>query len=130
MLRRAFLVWLAMVGLAVVNGAFRVGVLEARLGETLAHVVSTGLLCGLILLLAWLAIGWIAPLGARSALAIGLLWIGYTVVFEFGFGHYVARKPWTDLLADYDLAHGRVWLLVLLTTGAAPYLAGRWRRLL
>jgi hypothetical protein len=130
MLRRALVVWLAMVGLAVVNGAFRVGVLEPRMGEAAAHVVSTGLLCGVILLLAWLAIDWVAPRGARSALAIGVLWIGCTVAFEFGFGHYVTRKSWSELLADYDLAHGRVWLFVLLTTGAAPYLAGRWRRLL
>jgi hypothetical protein len=43
--------------------------------------------------------------------------------FEFGFGHYVLGTPWAELLADYDLSRGRIWVLVPIATAAAPALA-------
>jgi glyoxylase-like metal-dependent hydrolase (beta-lactamase superfamily II) len=48
-----------------------------------------------------------------------------TVAFEFGFGHFIAGKSWDDLRADYDVFRGRLWVLVLLTTTVAPYLAAQ-----
>ena len=35
-----------------------------------------------------------------------------TVLFEFGLGHYVLRSLWSELLANYNLADGRIWVLV------------------
>ena len=35
------------------------------------------------------------------------------MLFELGFGHWVAGHPWSRLLADYDLLAGRIWVLVL-----------------
>lgn len=64
-----------------------------------------------------------------DAIAIGLLWVVLTVAFEFGFGHYGAHKPWPELLADYKLARGRIWVLVLVTIVAAPYVTARLRDL-
>jgi apolipoprotein N-acyltransferase len=51
-----------------------------------------------------------------------------TVGFELGFGHYVAGHPWSDLVADYDLASGRLWVLIPAWTALAPYLLYRLRR--
>jgi hypothetical protein len=48
-----------------------------------------------------------------------------TVLFEFGFGHYVMGTPWHVLVADYNLLAGRVWLLVPLSMAAFPLLFGR-----
>ena len=39
---------------------------------------------------------------------IGLFWVTITVVFEFGFGHYVVKHSWEHLIADYNLLKGRV----------------------
>jgi len=36
--------------------------------------------------------------------------------------HYVAKCPWRDLLHDYNLFAGRVWLVVLVWVTIAPYL--------
>lgn len=45
------------------------------------------------------------------------------MLFELGFGHWVAGHPWQRLLADYDLAAGRVWALVLLWVALTPLAA-------
>jgi hypothetical protein len=44
-------------------------------------------------------------------------------------GHYVLGAPWPRLLADYDVIHGRIWILVLITTVTAPAIAARARGL-
>lgn len=130
MLLRAVVTWFGLAVLAIGNGVFREAVISPRLGPPGAHVVSTLTLCGLILLLTWIAVPWIAPATGADARRIGLLWLVMTVAFEFGFGRLVAGKPWNVLLADYDLTAGRIWILVLLTTAAAPWLAARVRDIL
>ena len=123
---KASSVWLAMLVLAVANGALRVAVLIPRLGEPAGHVISTLVLSALIAALTWATIRWVAPPSKSGALAIGALWVTLTLAFEFGFGRLVAHRSWAELLADYDVAKGRIWILVLLTTGVAPYVAARF----
>jgi hypothetical protein len=125
--RRALLVWILLVGLAILNGAAREVVLSPRLGAAAGHVVSSILLAGLIALTAWLKIRWIAPGTVRRAWAVGVLWLSLTVAFEFLAGHYVFGHPWPRLLADYDILRGRVWLLILATALVAPAWAWRTR---
>ena len=57
-------------------------------------------------------------------LLIGAFWTILTILFEFGFGHYVIGHSWSKLFADYNILKGRVWSLVLLTTFIAPSLIG------
>jgi hypothetical protein len=128
MLLRAGIVWLGLLGLAVVNGAFRQVVLIPATGVALAHILSTVMLCSVILLLAAMTIRWIGPRDGREAWLAGALWFGLTVAFEFLAGHYLFGTPWDVLLADYDVLQGRVWVLVLLTTTAAPWWALRRTR--
>jgi hypothetical protein len=127
MWRRALLVWVLLVGLAILNGAARETVLSPRLGPAVGHLASSVLLAGLIALTAWLSILWIAPGTARRAWTVGALWLSLTVAFEFLAGHYVFGHPWPRLLADYDILQGRVWLLVLVATLVTPSWA--WRAL-
>ena len=127
MWRRALLVWVLLVGLAILNGAARETVLSPRLGPAVGHLASSVLLAGLIALTAWLSILWIAPGTARRAWAVGALWLSLTVAFEFLAGHYVFGHPWPRLLADYDILQGRVWLLVLVATLVTPIWAWRAR---
>lgn len=127
MLIRALLAWLVLLALAVVNGAAREAWLIPRIGGSAGHAVSSLSLSALILLLSWLTIGWINPATARDAFLIGLVWLALTLAFEFLAGHYVFRKPWTELLADYDILSGRMWVLVLVTTTLAPLLTANLR---
>ena len=121
---RAIIVWFGILGLAAVNGALRDLVAAPRLGDTVARALSTVILCALILLVTRSTIRWIGPRSAREALAIGALWFGLTLVFEFGSGLY-AGKTWSVMLEDYDVLRGRLWVLVPVVTFLAPLCARR-----
>jgi ABC-type Fe3+ transport system permease subunit len=44
-----------------------------------------------------------------------------TVAFEVGVFHFIVGHPMSVLLADYDLAAGRLWPLVLITELVTPW---------
>jgi len=127
MILRALDIWFILLVLAIANGTFRAAVLIPRVGERAGHIISTVLLSILILLTAWLTIEWIHPATFYAAVLVGIVWLGLTVLFEFGAGHFVFHQPWERLIADYDLTKGRIWVLVLIVTVKAPALAA-WAR--
>jgi len=120
MTSRALAVWCLLLVLAVLNGGVRDTWLSPRLGDPIGRAISTLLLCGLILLATRLTIGWIRPTSRGAAVEVGVLWVALTLAFEFGVGHYGFGKPWPELLADYDLRRGRIWIAVLVVTLLAP----------
>jgi hypothetical protein len=130
MTRRAFLVWWVFVPIAILNGAIRDLWIAPETGAAAAHVISTVTLC--LAILAWtsMTIWWVRPVDARAVARIGAIWLVLTLAFEFLAGHYVFRTPWSQLLADYDLIRGRVWIAVPITTALAPWLAVRLRHVL
>lgn len=130
MLLRSLAVWLGLVALAVANGSLRTLVLNPRLGERAGHIISTLLLCLLVLAAASLTIRWIGPSSRADLLGVGGFWLALTIAFEFLAGHYLFRNPWSKLLADYNLLQGRIWVLALITTFLAPWLAAWMRGLL
>jgi hypothetical protein len=97
------------------------------LGEQTGRALSPLLLAVLVVVVAWLSVRWIRPLGRRGAWPVGLFWLGLTLAFEFLAGHYLFGDPWERLLAEYNVAQGRLWLLVPVTTLIAPVLAERLR---
>ncbi|MFL5517111.1 MAG: hypothetical protein ACJ8DJ_13190 [Gemmatimonadales bacterium] len=129
MLSRSLAVWLGILVLASVNGALRDLVLAPRLGDTPARALSTVILCGLVLLVTWWSVAWIGPRSRSDAITIGVLWVVCTLGFEFLAGHYLFRKAWAELLADYDLRRGRIWIAALVVTFAAPWWMARARGL-
>lgn len=126
---RAIIIWFLLSVVAVLNGILRNSFITPNTGEYTGHVVSTMTLCVLIYLLTWLLIRWIGPDSCCDAIFIGLLWILMTVSFEFLAGHYLFGNPWERLLADYNIARGRVWVFVLITTLVAPVCTARIRKL-
>ncbi len=127
MFLRSFFVWFVLLVLAVLNGTFRQAVLLPRFGDGPAHALSTVLLCILIFTVSWFSVDYLRVETTREAWLVGLLWLGLTVAFEFMAGHYLFGNPWPKLLADYNLARGRIWVLVLLTDLLAP-LGAFWLR--
>ena len=127
MLFRAIVVWFGILVLAVLNGGFRDNVLVPRMGETPGRALSSISLSVLILLTTWLTIRWIHPVAVSEAWSVGGLWLAFTLAFEFLAGHFLMKKAWAELLVDYNLVRGRIWVLVLLTTLIAPALVYRWR---
>ncbi len=127
-LRTATVFWCLLCAAAIANGALRELWLAPHLGAA-AHAVSTLLLCGAIGLAALLYARREGPTqGARGMWATGLYWMCLTVAFEFLFGHYVAGHSWRHLLGEYDLAAGRIWVLVPAALALGPRLALWWQR--
>ena len=128
MLARAGAVWFGIMLMAILNGAFRDVMLTPRLGDLGARAVSCLTLASVIVIVTWISLPWIRPISTADAWRIGSMWLTMTLIFEFGAGHYVFGTPWTALLADYKILAGRLWILVLIATLAAPamvYLAAR-----
>jgi hypothetical protein len=112
--------WLGGVVIGVANGVLREATYGKRLSEGWAHQVSGLSAVGAFAFyFRLLQRRWPIP-SARDALRIGLAWLVLTVGFEFGFGRLVAKQSWDELLADYDLPHGRTWPLVLAWIAAGP----------
>jgi hypothetical protein len=123
MIPRTVVIWLVLLGLAILNGGVREAVLVPRFGREVGQAASTILLSVLILLVGWLSIPWIDPRSLQDAWTIGILWVALTLAFEFLAGHFVFGKPWNELLADYNLLAGRIWVLVLIVTLMTPVVA-------
>lgn len=126
---KALLFWFLLMVLAIANGTVRVKFIIPYTGLTAGLAISTLMLCGLILLATWLGIRWLGPATAPQAWAIGLCWLGLTLGFEFGAGHFLFKKPWSELLLDYDLTRGRIWVLVPAVTALAPWWMAKLRGL-
>ena len=117
--------WLMIIPLAVLNGALRDFALRSLLGWY-ALPVSGVLLCGMILLLAWLRVPRFVRGGSRQLALAGVVWAVLAVIFECMLGIALNRQ-WVDLAAAYDVSSGNLWLLVVVCVGCAPWLAARMR---
>jgi hypothetical protein len=82
--------------LGIVNGAIREFAYKDRLGQRQASRLSALTLVSLLALyFGLLQRCW--PLATtRDALSIGAIWGAMTVIFEFGFGHYVNGNSWEE----------------------------------
>ena len=117
--------WGLLLLLAIANGAFREMVLTPRCGALRAHRASTILLAALILVATRVMMPWLALTGRGAPWGVGAAWLALTLAFEFGAGRYLFRRSWPQLLTDYDLSQGRIWIVIPVTTLVAPWLMSR-----
>jgi uncharacterized BrkB/YihY/UPF0761 family membrane protein len=119
-LRRWVVAWVGAAGVGIVNGALRELAYKDRVGDSKANRISVATLVALLALY-FSVLQRRSPLATkRDALSIGAIWVVLTVLFEFGFGHYVDGDSWEELFANYDMTEGNLWVLVLLWIGAGP----------
>ena len=130
MVRRSLAAWLLMLLMASVNGAIRGALFIPLMGDVAGRAVSTLMLCALVLLLTYLTIRWIHPRSGSEAWVVGGLWVALTLAFEFLAGHFLFGNPWSQLLEDYNVLRGRIWILALITIAGAPSACARLRGLL
>jgi hypothetical protein len=121
MLAKYLLAWILLAVVAIANGVLRQTTYGRIMPELAAHQVST-----LTAIIATGAVVWwlnqVWPIdSSRQAWTIGLAWLLATIIFEFGFGLYVAGHSWSRLLGDYDIVRGRVWIIFLLWLTTIPY---------
>ncbi|SFM70155.1 hypothetical protein SAMN04487963_3419 [Marinobacter zhejiangensis] len=111
-------VWLLIAVLAVLNGFLREAILQPLLGARLALPVSGVALALIVLIVTFVCFRWLAG----PYWLIGIQWVVMTLLFEFGFGHYVAGKSWPELLQTFNVLRGDLFVLVLLVSLIAPRL--------
>lgn len=122
MLTRYLLCWFLLAIIAVANGVIREATYARYVSERTAHQISTA--TGILLtgLLVWF-LSRIWPIeSSGQAWLIGFCWLLGTIAFEFGFGRLVVGHSWADLVADYNIFRGRVWLLFLAWVAVMPYM--------
>jgi hypothetical protein len=118
---------LAILVLAVLNGALRDQMIIPVIGSLGGLVASGTILSVCIFLVAFVAAPWYGPLASRQWLLVGLFWFVLTLVFEFSFGRFVQHKTWVELFDAYAFREGNIWPIVLLATFASPWFAARLR---
>jgi hypothetical protein len=82
MLVRAGAVWLAIMLIAILNGAARDILLVPRLGDLVARALSCLTLATLIVVVTWVSLRWIHPASLGDAWTIGVMWLAMTLTFE------------------------------------------------
>jgi len=122
----ALLTWVLVALCAITNGAFRAFVLQPVFGETVARMISCFMLITILLLISYYSLDRTKlRFSDEELLVIGAMWLALTLLFEFGWGHFVIGRSWDELLVDYDILKGRLWVLVLMFTLLAPLITGR-----
>jgi hypothetical protein len=111
-----------MIFLGIFNGVLREFTYGKQIDELHAHQVSTAIGMFLFGLYIWMLTHLWSLESAQQAIAIGVIWLVLTVLFEFTFGHFVAGHSWRRLLKDYNILAGRVWSVVLIWIAIAPWL--------
>jgi hypothetical protein len=109
-LARYLLAWLPMIAIAVANGALRQAWFLPRFGDAVARQLSTLSLLTLFAIYMGTVFKFWPLASARLALGVGIAWLALTLAFEFGLGYLVSRLTWRQMLAEYDLSSGRLWI--------------------
>jgi hypothetical protein len=121
MIRRAVVTWALMIPIAILNGTIRNAVVEPVVGELPAHQISVVTGSGAFFALVfWKWHTHVDRMDERQLARMGVAWLAGTVLFEFGFGHFVAGNSWQSLLHDYNIAAGRMWPVFLLVVMLSP----------
>jgi hypothetical protein len=96
---------------------------EPRWGELRAHQIgmSTRIVC--IFILAYLLLRYAEKYETKDLVQIGFLWLGLTLVFEWG-GSFMIRRPVHEIVAGWNVTKGYMWPYVLLAYFSANLIVG------
>jgi len=123
-------IWFMLFIIAIVNAAIREKVLAPTIGPGFALPVSGLLLSMLILFAAFLSMPFLGSLEGKMYILVGVVWLLFTLSFEFLFGHFVAGKPWPEIMQVFNIKKGDLFVVALLTTLISPWLSAKLRGLI
>ncbi len=113
--RQAFLSWIAFILVECLLGAFRQKVLEPRFSMIAVEIFGlvTGICVACIVAYWFLHKGWF-PAQRPKLYGIGILWIVFTIVFEFLFFSLVMGHERSVVIDAYRMDQGRLFVLGLI----------------
>jgi hypothetical protein len=123
---RYVVAWILMVFIAIANGALRQLTFAKTMSEARAHQLST--LTGSVVIGAfiWFIVQTYPPSSNSQALSIGLVWGVSTIIFETFMGLFFQHRSVREILHEYNVFAGRVWLLFLIWLIVAPLIFYRF----
>lgn len=113
----AFLIWVMIIPIAIINGGFREYVL-IKLGG-LALPLSGIILSSCIFIVAYLLVPKIKNCVKRDYIFFGVMWFVLTNLFDLS-AYIKEGEGFAGLLQSYNIFTGNTWLLVVLTALFAP----------
>lgn len=120
----AFLIWVMIIPIAILNGGFREYVL-VELGG-LARPLSGIILSVCIFIVAYLLIPKIKKCVKRDYIFFGVMWFILTNLFDLS-AYIKEGTGFAGLLQSYNIFTGNTWLLVVLTALFAPMIVMRMK---
>jgi hypothetical protein len=126
---RALAVWLVLIAVEFIHGILRTTFLVPVVGDFRASQIGVLIGSALILLVAYLFVGWLHAPNTKALLHVGVLWLVLTVAFELGFGHFVFGRSRERLGEDYNLSKGGLLPFGLVVLALSPLIATRLRGL-
>lgn len=115
----AFLIWVMIIPIAILNGGFREYVL-VKLGM-LARPLSGIILSVCIFIVAYLLIPKIKNCVKRDYILFGVMWFVLTNLFDLS-AYIKDGEGVAGLLKSYNILTGNTWLLVVLSAFLSPML--------
>lgn len=117
----AIITWFLFIPIAILNGYIREKYYISKVGDLKAHQISTFTASLAFIFLSFLILNnKISDLSILELLSIGAMWVTMTIIFEFGFGHFIAGSSWNKLIEDYNIFKGRIWGIFLITVFLTP----------
>lgn len=128
-LGRALAVWLVIIVAETIHGILRSLFLVPVVGDLRARQIGVPIGTLIILAIAITCIQWIGVTSLKQLLAVGALWLAFTMAFEFVLGLYVLGLSWERLLSDYNPAQGGYLALGMIMLAFSPLIAAKLRGL-
>lgn len=120
----AFLIWVMIIPLAILNGGLREYVL-VNLGA-LARPLSGIILSVCIFIVAWFSVPKIKNCVKKDYIIFGVMWFILTNLFDLT-AYIKSGEGFSGLLKSYDIFTGNTWLLVVLTALLSPMIVMKIR---
>jgi hypothetical protein len=124
---RAIAIWLVLICAEILHGIVRAVLLVPQVGEFWSNQIGVFTGSIIILVIAWAFIRWIGTTRTAELLAVGVLWLVLTLVFEVAFGQLVLGLPWERLIADYNVLEGGLLPFGMIVLLFSPLIAGKLR---
>ena len=126
---KAFLIWLLMAPLGIINGVLRETVTEPLFGSNIALPLSGIILSILIFVLAYILIPKIGKCNAKEYIIIGIMWFVLANILDFVVT-LVERGTITDFIKLYDISTGNLWCFVVIVCLTSPFLVAKIKKLI
>ncbi len=128
-LLRVITIWLIIILAESAHGVVRTLFLAPITGDFKARQIGVFVGSLLILTIAYFSIRWIRAETFASLVAVGLIWLILTLVFEVCLGLFVMNLSLGKILSDYNIPQGGLMPFGLVILVFSPLIAAKLRGL-